>query len=104
MANSTTATPADGAAPAPKPAPARPGAPPPLTGGKLILGTIALSAKASAWVIAGVGALLSTSVLLDYAGFPIPVAQGIGLAVAVLVARWRLTGHLGRLNWPFPAE
>jgi len=28
----------------------------------------------------------------------------IGLAVAVLVARWRLTGHLGRLNWPFPAE
>ncbi len=72
--------------------------------GGILLGTIALSAKASAWVIAGVGALLSTSVLLDYAGFPIPVAQGIGLAVAVLVARWRLTGHLGRLNWPFPAE
>lgn len=43
MANSTTATPDAGAAPAPKPAPARPAAHPPLSGGKLILGTIALS-------------------------------------------------------------
>jgi len=43
MADSTTAMPGSGAAPAPKPAPARPAAHPPLSGGKLVIGTIALS-------------------------------------------------------------
>ena len=45
MADSITTAPDSGAAPAPKPkpAPARHAAPPPLTGGKLVIGTIALS-------------------------------------------------------------
>jgi len=54
--------------------------------GGVLLGAIRLSTTALRWVIAGVAALLSTNVFLDYAGFPIPVGQGIAVALALLVA------------------
>lgn len=71
--------------------------------GGVLLGAVAISRTAGRWVMAGVAALLTTSVLLDYAGFPIPVAQGIGVALALLLANWARRGRIGRLNWPFPA-
>lgn len=48
--------------------------------GGVLLGAVVLSERAMAWLIAVVGVLLSNSVLLDYAGWPIPVVQGIALA------------------------
>lgn len=75
----------------------------PLWGG-VLLGTIGLGRRSSAWVIAGTGAMLTTNVFLDYAGLPIPAAQGIALACAVLLAYWNLRGKIGRLDWPSPAS
>ncbi len=50
--------------------------------GGVLLGAVVLSARASDWVVTLTGCLLITSVLLDYAGWPIPVVQTIAVAVA----------------------
>lgn len=56
--------------------------------GGVLLGGVVLSRRACAWVIAVTGCLLTTSVLLDYAGFPIPVVQAIALAIVWPLRRW----------------
>ena len=50
--------------------------------GGVLLGAVVLSARASDWVVTLTVCLLITSVLLDYAGWPIPVVQTIAVAVA----------------------
>lgn len=62
--------------------------------GGVLLGAVRLTQRASAWAITVVGCLLITSVLLDYAGFPIPVAQLIAAAAAWPLFRWVLRARL----------
>ncbi len=62
--------------------------------GGVLLGAVVLGRSATAWVCAITGCLLITSVLLDYAGFPIPVAQGIALAAAWPLAHWARVDRL----------
>lgn len=56
--------------------------------GGVLLGAVVLSRSALAWVLAVTGCLLVTSVMLDYAGLPIPVVQAIALALAWPLRRW----------------
>ncbi|MGB3954517.1 MAG: hypothetical protein WBL05_04430, partial [Brooklawnia sp.] len=56
--------------------------------GGVLLGAVVLSPRAVDWVTAVTGCLLLTGVLLDYAGWPIPLVQGVALAVAWPLMRW----------------
>ncbi len=59
--------------------------------GGLLLGAVVLAERTERWVIAVLGCLLATGVLLDYAGWPIPIAQ-----LAAIVLAWplsRLAAH-----------
>lgn len=56
--------------------------------GGVLLGTVGLSRRGLAWVVTISGCLLVTSVLLEYAGWPIPVVQVAALAMAWPLNRW----------------
>ncbi len=60
--------------------------------GGVLLGAVVLVPRALRWVVAVTGALLATGVLLDYAGWPIPIAQLAGIAIG-----WGLM-HLQRVG------
>ena len=55
--------------------------------GGLLLGAVVLSDRAHDWAVAVLGVLLATGVLLDYGGWPIPIAQLTGLALVWPLAR-----------------
>lgn len=62
--------------------------------GGVLLGAVVLSPPAVDWVTAVTGCLLLTGVLLDHAGWPIPLVQGVALAVAWPLMRWSRRARL----------
>lgn len=59
--------------------------------GGVALGLVELAPPIKRWVIGAVAAYLTTSVLLEPAAWPIPVALAVAIGVCVLVARTRIS-------------
>lgn len=62
--------------------------------GGVLLGAVVLGPRASDWVVTVTGCLLITSVLLDYAGWPIPVVQGLAVAAGWPLLAWARRARL----------